>query len=164
MPPRELPVSDNQRVVPAAHPYRHYINLQTRFTDYDMLGHLNNNVYMSFMDLGKAEYFTRVMKGEVDWSNPGIVVVNVNCDYLAPVVPGEELELFTTVTKIGERSLTLDQRIINSDTGETKCIARTVMAGFDAETSTSTLIPTEWVEAIEAYEERSYERKSTLRK
>lgn len=160
MEPRELSTGNNPRVVPATKPYRHYLKLQTRFTDYDMLGHLNNNVYMSFMDLGKAEYFTRVMKGTVDWSNPGVVVVNVNCDYLAPVVPGEELELYTTVTKIGERSMTLDQRIINVATGEVKCVARTVMAGFDMASSTSKAIPTEWVEALERYEDCKYERKA----
>ncbi|MCH5346893.1 MAG: acyl-CoA thioesterase [Muribaculaceae bacterium] len=159
MPPRTLPPSTNQRIVNLKVPYRHYIPLQTRFTDFDMLGHLNNNVYMAFMDMGKADYFTRVMEGNVDWTNPGVVVVNINCDYFAPVMPGEEIELLTTVDSVGQHSFTMDQRILNASTGEVKCAARTVMVGFDTMTGQSTLIPDAWIKALERYEQREFSRK-----
>lgn len=159
MPPRTLPDNPgNPRLTPAPHPYRHYLRLQTRFTDFDMLGHMNNNIYMSFMDMGKADYFKSVMQGNVNWNDPGLVVVNINCDYFAPVFPDEPVELFTTVTRLGEHSIHLDQRIVNADTLETKCVARTVMAGFDIRTATSKPIAPEWIEAIERFEERSYSK------
>ena len=37
--------------------FRHTLPLQLRFNDIDLLGHVNNSVYFSFYDLGKARYF-----------------------------------------------------------------------------------------------------------
>ena len=84
MQPRYLPPSSNLRVADAAHPFYHAIDLQTRFSDYDMLGHLNNNVYLTFMDMAKARYFQAVNPEPVDWKEAGVVVVNINCSFYAP--------------------------------------------------------------------------------
>ena len=40
--------------------FRHTLPLQLRFNDIDLLGHVNNSVYFSFYDLGKARYFETV--------------------------------------------------------------------------------------------------------
>ena len=42
--------------------FHHSIPVQIRFNDIDMLGHVNNTVYFSFFDLGKARYFEEVKK------------------------------------------------------------------------------------------------------
>lgn len=152
MEPRILKESKNRRVPEAPFPFRHSMPLQTRFTDFDMLGHLNNNVYMAFMDMAKADYFTHVVGGNVDWRDPGVVVANTNVNYFAPVYPREPIEIVSTVTHIGEKSIYLDQRILDSDTGETMCMATTVMVGFDIETGHSRPIDHRWIEAIEQFE------------
>lgn len=154
MQPRYLPPSSNPRVADAAHPFYHAIGLQTRFSDYDMLGHLNNNVYLTFMDMAKARYFQAASPEPVDWKEAGVVVVNINCSFYAPSLYDEPLEALTAVTSIGNKSLTLEQRILNSATGETKCVGVTIMAGFDPATMTSAPIPAVWVELIEKFEHR----------
>ncbi len=40
-----------------SHPFLHRTPAQTRFNDYDLLGHLNNNIYLVLADMGKAGYF-----------------------------------------------------------------------------------------------------------
>ncbi len=160
MEPRILPKSKNPRVPEAPYPFRHSMPLQTRFTDFDMLGHLNNNVYMAFMDMAKADYFTRVIGGSVDWRDPGVVVANTNVDYFAPVFPREPIEVVTTVTRLGQKSIHLDQRILDAETGETMCMATTVMVGFDITTGHSRPIDPQWIEALENYEQRPLTAKS----
>lgn len=155
MNPIELKPSPNPRVPDAACPFRHSLPLQTRFSDFDMLGHLNNNVYLTFMDLAKARYFLQLIPDCMKMNGTGVVVVNINCDFFAPTLFDEPIEALTTVTSIGQKSLTLEQRIINPENGETKCIGRTVMAGFDPKTMHSADIRQEWVEAIEKFEERT---------
>ena len=59
--------SDNPKVPAAEFPFRHHQPVQMRFTDIDMLGHLNNNVYLTFMDLAKVEYFAAVLPEGMDW-------------------------------------------------------------------------------------------------
>ncbi len=150
----EFSEQHNKRVPTPRVPFRHSVDLQTRFNDADMLGHLNNTVYLSFMDLGKTRYFTDVMGGDIDWRHIDVVVVHIECDYFAPAFLDEPLAVATTVVRVGEHSFTLEQRIYNTVTGQVKCVGTTVMAGFDPATGTSLPISPDWVDAVSAYEQR----------
>lgn len=146
--------SSNPRVPVPEFPFRHEVPLQIRFNDIDLLGHLNNAVYIQFFDLGKSRYFQDVMPEGVDWRHINIVVANINCDFFAPTYITEPIAVLTTITHMGEKSFALEQRIVNSDNGEVKCIAKTIMVGFDMTTGKSAPIDPKWVEALEKYEQR----------
>ncbi|MBO5296276.1 MAG: acyl-CoA thioesterase [Candidatus Homeothermus sp.] len=146
--------SSNPRVPVPEFPFRHEVPLQIRFNDIDLLGHLNNAVYIQFFDLGKSRYFQDVMPEGVDWRHINIVVANINCDFFAPTYITEPIAVLTTITHMGEKSFALEQRIVNSDNGEVKCIAKTIMVGFDMTTGKSAPIDPKWVEALERYEQR----------
>lgn len=144
------------KVPPPEIEFRHHTPVQFRFADFDMFGHLNNTVYFSLMDTAKVSYFNTVSPEPIDWHDAGIVIVHTGADFYSPTFPNEKIEVLTAVTHIGEKSMTLEQRVIETRTGETKCIGRTVMAGFDVKTSTSIPIPEYWVKAISAYEQRPF--------
>ena len=110
--PSYLP-SSNPRVPEAVHPFRHCLPVQMRFSDIDMLGHLNNNVYLIFMDLAKIEYFGAINGKPVTANELCMVVANINCDFVAPSFLGNALEVWTQVTHIGEKSVKLEQRIVD---------------------------------------------------
>ena len=114
-----------------------------RFNDIDMLGHLNNGVYIAFFDLGKSRYFLDIMPDGVDWKH-----------FHAPTYIYEEIGVVTTVTEMGEKSFVMEQRIVNTKSGEVKCVGRTVMVGFDIATGHSAPIEQKWIDAIERYEGR----------
>ncbi len=152
------PASSNPKVPQPTQPFRHRLPVQLRFNDIDALGHLNNSIYLQFMDLGKSAYFSAVMPDRIDWKRVNIVVVNINCDFFAPTYFHEPIEVFTTVTSISERSMRIEQRVINSVTGEVKCVGHTIMAGFDPLTAQGAPLDPSWVNAISAFEEREYAR------
>ena len=136
--------------------FRHHLPLQMRFNDIDMLGHLNNSVYLTFMDLGKARYFEAVNGGQpVDISKMGIVIVNINANFCIPTFFNETIEVETAAVAIGDKSITLEQRIYSVPGRQVKCSCRTVMAGFDIHTNTSVPISEEWVRKFEAFEGRT---------
>lgn len=142
--------------VPASvYPFRHCQPLQIRFSDIDILGHVNNNAYTSMLDLGKIAYFTTVLGELLDYRDIRAVVVNLNCDFLAPTYLGEPLEVWTATTRIGDRSFTLEQRILNSDTGAQKCRAVTTLCGFDPEKGEGAPLDPQWIAAIERHEQRT---------
>ncbi len=132
--------------------FKHRMPLQMRFNDIDMLGHLNNSVYLTFMDLAKARYFEEVLGGKLEWDKIGVVIVNINCNFCAPTFFDEQIEVETAVVAIGEKSLTIEQRIFSPASGQVKCDCRTIMSGFDMTTNTSAPILPEWIAAFEAYE------------
>ena len=42
--------------------YKHRIPIQIRFNDVDRYGHVNNNAYFAFYDLGKEDYLINVLR------------------------------------------------------------------------------------------------------
>ena len=135
--------------------FRHHMPLQMRFNDIDMLGHLNNSVYLTFMDLAKASYFKAVNGDkEVDIRKMGVVIVNINANFCVPTFFNEEIAVETAAVAIGEKSITLEQRIYSVPDHQVKCSCRTIMAGFDIKTNTSMPISEEWVKKFESYEGR----------
>ncbi|MFG6386020.1 MAG: acyl-CoA thioesterase [Muribaculaceae bacterium] len=148
-------MSDNSRIPEAGFPFNHRLELQIRFNDIDMFGHLNNSVYLQFFDLGKMNYFNTVLGQDFIKSGLYVVIVNINCNFYSPTLINEKLEVLTAVTEIGYKSLTLEQRIVNKATGDVKCIAQTIMAGFDPSTMKSAPIPEQPCKLMEKYEGRN---------
>ena len=151
--PIEIPKSDNPRVPDPCGPYRHYMPLQIRFTDIDMLGHLNNAIFVNFFDMGKTNYFSTVRKGPLSWDTISLVIVNINCSFFAPVYFTDKVEVYTKTVEIGERSVTMDQRIVNTETGVTHAMCRTVLAGFDIQNHCGIPVTDEWRRMITQFEQ-----------
>lgn len=134
-------------------PFRHHTPVQLRFLDIDPLGHVNNSIFFQLMDLAKVEYFT-AMGAVFDGKTESLVIVNVNCNFYSPAYLKERIEVLTAVDHIGEKSLRLEQRVVNADNGDVKCICHTVMAGFDPVRVVSVPISDDWHRKISAYEGR----------
>lgn len=132
--------------------YRHRVDVQMRFRDVDLFGHVNNNVYFEYFDLGKVEYIDTVLYGLFDTRKDALVIANINCDFLLPSIPREQLQVQTRVDGVGEHSIKLSQRVVNPINGAVKCRARVVMVGFDASTGQTKVIPDSWKARINEYE------------
>lgn len=136
-------------------PFYHSIPLQVRFSDIDMLGHINNSVYLAMADLAKARYLAQVTGLSVRPGQIALAVVNINCDFFSPGYFDEPLAVVTRIDRISTHSVTMHQRIYNTSTGDVKAICRTVMAGFDPETANGIAIPDDITRQIEDFERRT---------
>lgn len=127
------------------------IDVQPRFTDYDMFGHVNNTYMLQYMDLGKALFFNELTDEPYNPANIGSVVVNINVNFLAPTTLGEPLQVRTSVARMGNRSFALRQTVFNPETKSVKTEAVTTMAGFDYRTQTGADIPAPFREALQQH-------------
>ncbi len=139
--------------------FRHALPVQIRFNDVDQYGHMNNSSYFSLYDLAKTSYMRDVF-GNKDWHHMGIVVANINADFLAPVFFSDDLIIETTVIHLGHKSFTLLQRAINKASGVLKCQCRTVMVGYDVATKEPVELPADFKQAVCDYEGKSLEELS----
>ena len=139
--------------------YRHVMPVQIRFSDVDQYGHMNNSSYFSIYDLAKTSYMREVF-GDQNWNDVGIVVANINADFLAPVFFSDELYIETTVVHLGHKSFTLLQRAVNKASGVLKCQCRTVMVGYDMATKEPVELPDSFKQTICEYEGKSLEELS----
>ena len=133
--------------------FRHRMPVQIRFNDIDVLGHLNNSIYLQFMDLGKLDYFRQFMdSGRFNWESLGLVIANININFLAPTFIHEELEVLTSVESIGTKSLMLRQRVASIESGEVKAEARVTMVCYNTKTGATEPISDDWRQKIDNFE------------
>lgn len=135
--------------LPPISEFYHSVDLQIRFNDIDILGHLNNTVYLSFYDTGKAYFFEHIMDGKMDWQRVESVIANIDCAYVAPTYFGEEIEVWTRCMAIHEKSFRLQQMIVEKKTKQLKSCAETVMVCFDPDSKTSKEMSPMWRSALE---------------
>ena len=134
----------------------HKIKAQLRFNDIDMLGHLNNTVYFSLYDLGKARYMEEVGLRAHGPEPPASVIADVHCSYLKPVHYGDDIFILTRCSEIGDKSFRLEQEMVD-DQGEVRSRCSTVMVYIDPATGMPAHVPEWYRDKINAYELRGSE-------
>lgn len=81
--------------------------IQVRFSDLDILGHVNNSVYLSYFEYARVHYFAQLLGTDWDWNEQGVLLVRNEIDYLAPVYLHSIPMITIEVLKIGTKSFTL---------------------------------------------------------
>ncbi len=138
--------------------YRHTLPIQQRFNDVDKFGHVNNTVYFSFYDLGKTDYFATVCP-HMNWEKDGVVLAHLEANFLTQIFGSEPIAVQTAVVETGTKSLRLQQRVINTRTGEIKCVCVSTLVAFDLVSHESKALDESWVESVCAYEGRDVRKK-----
>ena len=123
--------------------FHHIIPLQIRFNDIDKFGHVNNTVYFQFYDTAKTDYFASVCK-DVDWESTAIVVAKIEAN--------NRIAAGTRVTRIGNKSFTLEQEVFDADTKELKSRCLSVMVLYDLKLRQTMAFPDSWRKAINEFE------------
>lgn len=128
-------------------------NIQIRFADVDMLGHVNNVNQQHYFDLGKSDFFRQVLHLEPYWYEEGLITVAINTSFLHQIRMDEPIAVRTRIRDIGNKSFTVDQQIVNTDNQiiQTESVATLVCFDFAAQQSIP--IPQRWREALEASKE-----------
>lgn len=132
--------------------FKHALPIQIRFGDIDAIGHINNNIYFSYFDLGKTAYFEKVKADRVSWVEGIIVVAHLSVDFISPIYYKESIAVDTKIIKVGGKSATILQQIRNINTQEVKCRCESIIVAYNADIQASMEIPEVWREAISSFE------------
>lgn len=134
--------------------FKHEIKAQLRFSDFDMLGHMNNSVYLQLMDLAKVDYFAKTTGKTPSANGVCPVVAHIEIDFDEPTFSTEAPAIVTRTVAIGTKSLTLEQQVIVPASGRVKCRAKVVMVNLDLTTGNTVEIDPIDRAKISQYEER----------
>ncbi len=85
--------------------YRHFLTIQTRWSDNDAYGHVNNVVYYSWFDTVVNEYL--IAAGALDIEASAVVglVVETQCNYFSELAFPQPVEAGLRVARIGRSSV-----------------------------------------------------------
>ena len=114
-----------------------------RFRDVDAMGHVNNAVFLTYLEEARIEYLQRFGAGVED-----MILARVEIDFRAPLRSGDAIEIGIRPAGVGTKSFELEYEVRSGDTVAAK--AKTVIVSYDYETGRSVDVPDNWREALAA--------------
>ncbi len=124
--------------------------IQVRFADLDLMGHVNNSVYLTYFEYARVHYFNEVLGKNWDWNKMGCLVARNEINYHKAVLLNEVPEVVVYLDEIGTRSFTISY--ITTVNGEVTTTGKTVLVCFDPRTQKSVEVTPEWREALNKLE------------
>lgn len=128
-----------------------HTSIQIRWSDVDQLGHVYNGQYQHFFDIGKSDFFASVLGVAHNWASTGdgFLAAQTLNNYYEPIEMQEPIEVVTAIEKIGNKSFTMLQQLIDTTTGHVKSHSRSVIVCYNTKTKQSIPVPAAWRAAME---------------
>lgn len=124
--------------------------VQTRWADFDSLGHANNAIYLTYLEAARLDYLRRVL-GTPALHTPW-VLADVRCRYVSPLVLEEHVLVSLRVTRVGTSSLSFAYAMHTASDGRLVADGEAVQVHVRADSGRPTPIPSGWREAIQHFE------------
>ncbi len=134
--------------------FKHSIKIKVRFSDLDAMRHVNNATFLSYLEEARIAYFKDVLNKPMEGLDFDAVVARIEIDYLQPIILGDEVEILSRVSKIGNKSSDVEHLIMVNRKGN-KIIAASAMTklvSYDYTKLTSFPIPEIVKKQIEKFE------------
>jgi acyl-CoA thioester hydrolase len=107
------------------------LRLETRWTDFDALGHVTHAAYPVFLDEARDRYVQSTVGSFAEWP---YVVAHLSLDYEQEIrYPAPTVTVRTRVVEVGRTSVTFEQEVLGPD-GSVAAAARSVIVAWDEET------------------------------
>jgi acyl-CoA thioester hydrolase len=133
-------------------PMQHETNLTVRFGETDLLGHVNNASYFSYLEHARTEFFKLLSSAEDNRNDKwNYILATIKCDFRAQAYFDQELVLATKVSRIGNKSFTLIQPIYDKKTETLIAHGESVIVYFDFDEQRSKPIPESLRKKLEEY-------------
>lgn len=121
--------------------YGYFLDLQSRWMDNDLYGHVNNVTYYSYFDT-VVNYFL-IEKGGLDIHNAPVigVVVESQCNYSQPVAYPDMIHCGLRIGKLGNSSVRYEVGIFRNDEDTASAAGHFVHVFVDRATNKPVPIP-----------------------
>ncbi len=133
--------------------YRFILPREVEFRDIDAAGHVNNAVYLTYMETARIRYLIEVLGPQLAYEL-SLILARIEIDFRSPARFPETLELGARVTRLGTKSFDMEHQILGAD-GRTVLEASSVLVAYDYEANAPMAVPPDWRARLDAYEERS---------
>jgi len=134
--------------------FRFFHPVEVRYGDLDAQGHLNNAKYLTFFETGRIRYFTNLglfTPGQ-SFMDIGVIMAEARVIFHAPVEYGTPVKVGVRTSKLGGKSMIVDQNIVHAETGAVLASGQVILVAFDYHTNKSMPIPDVMREKIAAFE------------
>jgi acyl-CoA thioester hydrolase len=120
---------------------------QVRFRDLDPMGHVNNAVFLTYIEEARAALLAEV-GAATGLEDMNMIVARVEIDFRAPVRFGQEVEISVHASRFGTKSFDLEYELRVD--GDVVAEAKSVQVAYDYSRREPVPLPAEWREKLTA--------------
>lgn len=102
------------------------IEIKVRFSETDLLGHVNNSNYFVYIEEARIEFLKKVFPEK----KRTFVVASVSCDFIRQAFFDQKLMIHTSIVEIGNKSFTLVHEILDKENGHLIAKGQSVVVYF----------------------------------
>lgn len=120
--------------------FAHFIRIPTRWSDLDMLGHVNNARFFTFDEDARLSYFQALWDQDSRfWKDYGFILANLGCDFIAQLHHPAQVDVGFRIAKLGRTSFQTVAGMFQDD--RLIAVTRGVLVWFDYSEQKSKPIP-----------------------
>ncbi len=121
---------------------------QPRFSETDALGHINNTVIPVWFEAARKPIFT-IFNANLNLSNWNLIIAKVEINYTAQIQYQHEVEIRTSIKKVGNSSFTIFQQVFQNE--QQVAFGECIMVKFDYAQNKSTGLTDAEKDALNAH-------------
>lgn len=131
--------------------FSYFLAVQTRWSDNDMYGHVNNVTYYSYFDTAANSLLIEKANFDIRCSPVIGLVVDSACSFFQELSYPEIIEVGVAISRLGNSSLQYDLAIFKQSQDVASAQGHFVHVFVDRQTRKSTPIPVEMRDALTPY-------------
>ncbi len=131
--------------------------LRPRFRDTDAMGHINNAVYVTYLEVARQEYW-RTFKNDDNYRVVPFILAHVEIDFRSEALMHEMLELCIRCSYVGGKSFGFEYRIRELKSQRLVVAAKSVQVFYDYALKISMPCPDDMRARLETFEGRPLTR------
>ena len=134
--------------------FRFTYPIEVRYVDLDPQGHVNNAHFLTYCEQARVNYLIHLglFSNDQSFLEIGIIIADAHVTFLSPVLFGMQVRVGVCVSKLGNKSMTMEYRMFEAASGTELASGSTTLVTFDYRNHQTIPIPQNWREKISAFE------------
>ncbi len=141
------------------------VPIEVRWRDLDALGHVNNAVYLTYMEQARFVYI-RTLVGPDAEIDPAtllprdfqIILAEAQIRYRSPALLYDRLEMRLYVSRVGRKSFVFEYSLVDLNSGRLIADGCSTQVWYDYKAGESRPVPDEMIRRIERFQGEALER------
>jgi len=134
--------------------YKFFHPTEVRYGDLDPQGHVNNAKYLTYFEQARIYYLMQLglFSRDQSFMEVGVIIADIHITYHSTTYYGDKIQVGVRTAKIGNKSMTVEQCVMNTETGKITASGTVILVTFDYEMLKTISVPDEWREIISEFE------------
>ncbi len=134
--------------------FRFYHPIEVRYGDLDPQGHVNNAKHLTYFEQARIAYMIELglFTKNQSFMEVGVILADAHITYHEPVYFGQSIKVGVHVAKLGNKSMTWEQNVVDADSGREIAKGEVVMVTYNYREQRTISVPDGWRVKIAEFE------------